>query len=252
MNSTQLLSMFPNSQRVGFFANEKPIDCGTTLGSVVEVSFKERFSKEKGHSGQILSSVIASEIQVESPMKGPFFSLERRSNLEVIQGLIDKTINTNPSRDISAVYGFDDLSFKGSHLWGKHKFGALFLVSSDRVNYDLEFAQSGRAYRNQTNWSNALAGLTWKWFGGDGWNVEGRLGWNDYHSELIRSRTVPLILNGQNAGLLESNASFMNHVETRQATLKTEVNLERVQSRFGVVSSGCIQGFRNRQGMKDL
>ena len=60
------------------------------------------------------------------------------------------------------------------------------------------------------------------------------MGWNDYHSELIRSRTVPLILNGQNAGLLESNASFMNRVETRQATLKTEVNLERVQSRFGL------------------
>jgi hypothetical protein len=240
MNSTHLfglLSMFPNSvvERVGFFANEKPIDCGTTLGSVVEVSFKERFSKEKGHSGQILSSVIASEIQVERSDERSFFQFGgRRSNLEVIQGLIDKTINTNSSRDISAVYGFDDLSLKGSHFWGKHKFGALFLVSSDRVNYDLEFAQSGRAYRNQTNWSNALAGLTWKWFVRDEWNVEGRLGWNDYHSELIRSRTVPLILNGQNAGMLESNASFMNHVETRQATLKTEVNLERVQSRFGL------------------
>ena len=154
--------------------------------------------------------------------------------MEVIQGLIDKTINPNSSRDISAVYGFDDLSFKGSYLWGKHKIGTLFLASRDRVKYDLEFARSGRASRNQTNWSNALAGLTWKWFAGNGWNVEGRLGWNDYASELTRSRSVPLILNGQNAGMLESNASFMSHIETRQATLQAEMNLERVHSSFGV------------------
>lgn len=240
MNSTHLfglLSMFPNStvERVEIFANEKPIDCGTTLGSVVEVSFKERFSSEERHSSQILSSAIASEIQVERSDERSFFQFGgRRSNLEVIQGLIDKVINTNSSRDISAVYGFDDLSFKGSHLLGKHKIGALFLVSRDRVKYDLEFAQSARAYRNQTNWSNALAGLTWKWFGGDRWNVEGRLGWNDYASELMRSRSVPLNLNGQNAGMLESSSSFMNHVETLQATLKTEMNLERVLFRIGV------------------
>ena len=240
MNSTHLfglLSMFPNStvERVEIFPNEKPIDCGTTLGSVVEVSFKERFSSEKRHSSQILSSAIASEIQVERSDGRSFFQFGgRRSNLEVIQGLIDKVINTNSSRDISAVYGFDDLSLKGSHLLGKHKIGALFLVSRDRVKYDLEFAQSGRAYRNQTNWSNALAGLTWKWFGGDRWNVAGRLGWNDYASELMRSRRVPLNLNGQNPDMLESSTSFMNHVETLQATLKTEMNLERVLFRIGV------------------
>lgn len=240
MNSTHLfglLSMFPNSvvERVEFYANGKPIDCGATLGSVIEVSYNERFSSEKRHSGQFLSSVIASEIQVERSDKRSFFQFGgRRSNLEAVQGLIDKTINTNSSSDISAVYGFDDLSFKGSYLWGKHKIGTLFLASRDRVKYDLEFARSGRASRNQTNWSNALAGLTWKWFGGNGWNVEGRLGWNDYASELMRSRSVPLILNGQNAGMLESNASFMSHIETRQATLQAEINLERVHSSFGV------------------
>ena len=240
MNSTHLfglLSMFPNStvERVEIFANEKPIDCGTTLGSVIEVSYNERFSSEKRHSGQFLSSVIASEIQVERSDKRSFFQFGgRRSNLEAVQGLIDKTINTNSSSDISAVYGFDDLSFKGSYLWGKHKIGTLFLASRDRVKYDLEFARSGRASRNQTNWSNALAGFTWKWFAGNGWNVEGRLGWNDYASELTRSRSVPLILNGQNAGMLESNASFMSHIETRQATLQADMNLERVHSSFGV------------------
>ena len=120
------------------------------------MSYNERFSSEKRHSGQFLSSVIASEIQVERSDKRSFFQFGgRRSNLEVVQGLIDKTINTNSSSDISAVYGFDDLSFKGSYLWGKHKIGTLFLASRDRVKYDLEFARSGRASRNHTNWSNA-------------------------------------------------------------------------------------------------
>ena len=112
--------------------------------------------------------------------------------MEAIQGLIDQTINTNESRQISAVYGFDDVSAKGSVLPGSAQGGVGVLVNNDDVNYDIDFDPSVRTYENGTRWRNAMAGLGWTWFAREFWEVEAKAGWNDYSSDLTTSRTVPV------------------------------------------------------------
>ena len=132
MNATHLfgmLSMFPTGSvsDVRLFVNDKPIDQSFSLGTVVQVGLNESFAPEVKHSGQVLSSVIASEALLQRVSERLFLQFSaRRSNLEAIQGLIDQTINTSESREISAVYGFDDVSAKGSVLLGRHKVESVF------------------------------------------------------------------------------------------------------------------------------
>jgi hypothetical protein len=239
MNATHLfgmLSMFPTGgiSDVRLFVNDKPIEQGYTLGSVVQVSLNESFSGETQHKGKLLSSVIASEAVYQRLGKKAFVQFSgRRSNLEAIQGLIDKTINNKDQHEVSAVYGFDDVSAKGALLLGNHKLEAVSLVSNDRVNYDIAFDQSVRAYENSTRWRNRMAGLGWDWFLGDQWKVEARAGWNDYESELSRTSRVPVFAEG---GLATeaSTTTFATQIGIRHATLKSAFIGEKIQASFGV------------------
>lgn len=239
MNATHLfgmLSMFPTGgiSDVRLFVNDKPIDQGYTLGSVVQVSLNESFSGETQYKGKLLSSVIASEAVCQRVGEKAFFQFSgRRSNLEAIQGLIDKTINDKGNREVSAIYGFDDVSAKGAWLLGNHKLETVFLVSNDQVNYDIAFDQSVRAYENSTRWRNRMAGVGWGWFLGDQWKVEARAGWSDYESELSRTSRVPVSGEGAVA-TLASTSTFNNRIGIRHATLKSAFNWERIQASFGV------------------
>lgn len=237
MNATHLfgmLSMFPTGSvsDVRLFVNDKPIDQSFSLGTVVQVGLNESFAPEVKHSGQVLSSVIASEALLQRVSERLFLQFSaRRSNLEAIQGLIDQTINTSESRQILAVYGFDDVSAKGSVLLGRHKVESVFLVSNDDVNYDIDFDPSVRTYENGTRWRNAMAGLGWTWFAREFWEVEAKLGWNDYSSDLTTSRTVPV---GGGLDPFETSSSFTNDVRLGHTTLKTTLAGPKVRCTMGL------------------
>ena len=196
------------------------------------MGLNESFAPEVKHSGQVLSSVIASEALLQRVSERLFLQISaRRSNLEAIQGLIDQTINTNESRQISAVYGFDDVSAKGSVLLGRHKVESVFLVSNDDVNYDIDFDPSVRTYENGTRWRNAMAGLGWTWFTREFWEVEAKAGWNDYSSDLTTSRTVPV---GGGLDPFETSSSFTNDVRLGHTSLKTTLVGPKVQCTMGL------------------
>lgn len=243
MNSTHLfgmLSMFPTGSiaDVRLYVNDKPIDQGFTLGSVVQVALNDSFSVEPSHSGKVLSSVIASEALYRHTSDKAFVQLSgRRSNLEVIQGLIDQTINTRDSRQVSAVYGFDDVSAKCAFLLGNHKLESVWLRSNDDVRYDIDFDPSPRVYRNATTWRNEMVGAGWKWFVRDHWAIQARAGWSDYASELRLGQTVP-VPTEEGVDLFETESSFDNRIRVRHATLKSTLDWGQLQSTFGIQMQG--------------
>ena len=243
MNSTHLfgmLSMFPTGSiaNVRLYVNDKPIDQGFTLGSVVQVALNDSFSLAPVHTGKVLSSIIASEALYRHTTDKAFVQLSgRRSNLEVIQGLIDQTINTSNSRQVSAVYGFDDLSAKCAFLLGKHKLESVWLRSTDDVRYDIDFDPSARAYRNATRWRNDMIGAGWKWFVRDRWDVLVRAGWSDYASELRMGQTVPVPAE-DGTDTFETESSFDNHIRVRHATLTSNLDWGRLQIIAGIQMQG--------------
>ena len=89
VNSTHLfglLSMFQTSaiRGVELFVNDKPIGISSNLGTVVHVSLNEQFTPEPLWSGNVLSSVIASEFQFQR--SGPIaFYRQRTPQPELIQ-----------------------------------------------------------------------------------------------------------------------------------------------------------------------
>lgn len=239
VNSTHLfglLSMFQTSAIRGaeLFVNDKPIGISSNLGTVVHVSLKEQFTPEPQWSGNLLSSVIASELQFQRSGPTSFYQVSgRRSNLELIQGVIDRTINTRSSRRIDAVYGFDDVSVKGAWIWGKHKLESVFLNSTDDVRYDINFASSDRAYDNLTSWTNRLVGASWTWFVRDQWWLEGKVGSSHYGSALVSGRTWPVADDEEGSTVLQSSSSFANDIGAQQTTLMSHWKGKGVEAVLG-------------------
>ena len=239
VNSTHLfglLSMFQTSAIRGaeLFVNDKPIGISSNLGTVIHVSLNEQFTPEPQWSGNVLSSVIASEFQFQRSGPTAFYQVSgRRSNLELIQGVIDRTINTRSSRRIDAVYGFDDVSVKGAWIWGKHKLESVFLNSTDDVRYDINFTSSDRAYDNLTSWTNRLVGARWTWFVRDHWKLEGKVGSTQYGSALVSGRTWPVVGDEEGLTLFQSSSSFANDIGAQQATLMGHWKKKRVEAVLG-------------------
>lgn len=240
VNSTHLfglLSMFQTSAIRGaeLFINDKPIGISSNLGTVVHVSLNEQFSPGPQWSGNVLSSVIASELQIQRSAPNTFCQVSgRRSNLELIQGLIDQTINTRSSRSIAAIYGFHDVSIKAAWIFGKHKLESVLLKSSDEVRYDIDFTASERAYENLTNWTNELAGVRWTWFIRDHWRLEGKGGASHYGAGLVAGRTWPVLSGEEGVTVSQSRSSFANDIGAKRVSLMSHWKRKRLKSILGV------------------
>ncbi|MEZ7817485.1 MAG: TonB-dependent receptor plug domain-containing protein, partial [Flavobacteriales bacterium] len=150
-----LLSMFQTDciKDVELYNGYKPVKFGATLGPAIEINLKEKFTQEMQNSGSLSTSVISTQIQSTISDKNLFLQVGfRKSNLFLIQNLIDKAINNNGSRVVSPVYAFGDVTIKASYLFKNQKLEILHIRSSDEVNYDVEFVATERKYENSMSW----------------------------------------------------------------------------------------------------
>ena len=221
-----LLSMFQTDciKNVTLYNGYKPVKFGATLGPAIEINLKEKFTQEMQNSGSLSTSVISTQIQSTISDKNLFLQVGlRKSNLFLIQNLIDKAINNNGSKVVSPVYAFGDVTIKGSYLFKNQKLEVLHIRSSDEVNYDVEFVATERKYENSMSWTNYASAVNWHYYTDGGATFYADLVSNRYNSNLHSNNRILFWDSEENENIWRNSISeFDNTIETLKSTLSIE------------------------------
>ena len=221
-----LLSMFQTDciEEVNLYNGYKPVKYGGTLGPAIEINLREEFSQEVKNSGSIKSSFLSTQVQTVLSDKNTFVQLGlRNSNLFLIQGLIDNSVNTNDSKVLTPVYSFDDVSFKVSRLFKNQKLQFLHLKSFDGVDYDIDFVWEERRYFNQMSWVNEATALNWNYYSPGGATIFAEFMVNTYNSDFYTYNRIPFYDSELGEKIWRNSISeFDNTIDNLKSTLSLE------------------------------
>ena len=221
-----LLSMFQTDciENVKLYNGYKPVKYGTTLGPAIEINLREEFTPQNLNTGSVKSSFLSTQVQTKVSNSNTFYQFGiRKSNLFLIQDLIDDAVNNNDSKVISPVYSFDDVSFKASHLFKNQKLQFLYLRSFDGVDFNIDFVGEERNYLNAMSWNNEATALNWSYYTDGGGVLYSELVSNQYNSALFSNHRITFWDTDLNDQIWRNSLSeFNNTIENLKATISFE------------------------------
>ena len=225
-----LLSMFQTDciESVKLYNGYKPVKYGSALGPAIEINLMEAYSSSKKNTGSLKSSFISTQFQFQLKDENFYFQLGmRKSNLFLIQDLINQATNNNRSREITPIYDFSDVSFKATYLLEKQKVQFVYLNSIDGLDYNIDFVGEERKYLNTMSWGNEAASVKWNYYANGGPIVNAEVITNSYNALLYSNNRITFFDTDLNDQIWRNSISeFNNSIRNIKTTISLEKDLK--------------------------